>query len=40
LATARKLQGGELSEAEAIERAKQGDADAFQTLYNLHKRRV
>ena len=40
MATARKLQGGELSEAEAIERAKQGDADAFEALYNLHKRRV
>jgi RNA polymerase sigma-70 factor (ECF subfamily) len=40
LATARKLQGGGLSEAEAIERAKQGDAEAFEALYNLHKRRV
>jgi RNA polymerase sigma-70 factor (ECF subfamily) len=40
LATARKLQGGELSESEAIERAKQGDGDAFQILYDLHKRRV
>jgi len=40
LATARKLQGGELSEAEAIERAKQGNADAFEALYDLHKRRV
>jgi RNA polymerase sigma-70 factor (ECF subfamily) len=40
LATARKLQGGELSEAEAIERAKQGDGAAFEALYNLHKRRV
>jgi len=40
LATARKLQGGELSESEAIERAKQGDADAFEALYDLHKRRV
>ena len=28
------------SEAEAIERAKQGDAQAFEILYNLHKRRV
>jgi len=27
-------------EAEAIERAKQGDEAAFETLYNLHKRRV
>jgi len=40
LATARKLQGGELSESEAIERAKQGDGDAFEALYDLHKRRV
>ncbi len=37
---ARKRQGDRLSEAEAIERAKQGDAEAFETLYNLHKRRV
>ena len=37
---ARKLQGDKLSEAEAIERAKQGDAEAFQLLYSLHKRRV
>jgi len=29
-----------LSEAEAIEKAKQGDAQAFEVLYNLHKRRV
>src|SRR5712672_4716590 len=28
------------SEAEAIERARQGDAEAFQLLYGLHKRRV
>jgi RNA polymerase sigma-70 factor (ECF subfamily) len=32
--------GAGLSEAEAIEKAKQGDADAFEVLYNLHKRRV
>lgn len=37
---ARKLQGDKLSEAEAIERARQGDAEAFEVLYNLHKRRV
>ena len=36
---ARKSKSG-LSEAEAIERAKQGDAEAFEALYNLHKRRV
>src|SRR6201987_5336445 len=29
-----------ITEAEAIERAKQGDAAAFETLYQLHKRRV
>jgi RNA polymerase sigma-70 factor, ECF subfamily len=31
---------GEFSEAEAIERAKQGDGEAFQELYDRHKRRV
>ena len=36
----RQRQGKELSEAEAIERAKQGDAEAFQVLYDMHKRRV
>ena len=35
-----KKQQGRLSEAEAIERAKQGNEDAFEALYNLHKRRV
>ncbi len=40
LTDARKLQGDRLSEAEAIERAKQGDGQAFEVLYNLHKRRV
>src|SRR6267142_2472277 len=29
-----------LSEAEAIDRAKNGDAEAFEALYGLHKRRV
>ena len=37
---ARKSQGDRLSEAEAIERAKQGDEEAFEALYHLHKRRV
>ena len=37
---ARKPEGNRLSEAEAIERAKQGDAAAFEALYHLHKRRV
>ena len=36
----RKRQANGLTEAEAIERAKQGDAEAFEYLYGLHKRRV
>jgi RNA polymerase sigma-70 factor, ECF subfamily len=36
----RKRAGPGLSEAEAIDKAKQGDAEAFEVLYNLHKRRV
>jgi RNA polymerase sigma-70 factor (ECF subfamily) len=40
LTTARKIKNKDLSEAEAIERAKQGDAEAFELLYDLHKRRV
>jgi RNA polymerase sigma-70 factor, ECF subfamily len=40
LTDARKSQGNRLSEAEAIERAKQGDEEAFEVLYHLHKRRV
>jgi len=36
----RQRQGNELVESEAIERAKQGDAEAFQALYDRHKRRV
>ena len=37
---AKRLQRNKLAEPEAIERAKQGDAEAFQFLYDLHKRRV
>ena len=37
---AKKQQGDRLSEATLIERAKLGDAEAFESLYNLHKRRV
>lgn len=37
---ASKKQGDKLSEAEAIARAKLGDAEAFEVLYGLHKRRV
>jgi RNA polymerase sigma-70 factor, ECF subfamily len=40
LTTARKLKNRDISEADAIERAKQGDAEAFELLYDLHKRRV
>jgi RNA polymerase sigma-70 factor (ECF subfamily) len=40
LTDAKKLQVEGLSEAEAIERAKLGDEEAFEVLYNLHKRRV
>ena len=29
-----------MSEAEAIDRAKQGDGECFEILYKLHKRRV
>ena len=36
----RQHQSTDLSEAEAIERAKLGDAEAFQVLYDKHKRRV
>jgi len=36
----KKRTGPGLSEAEAIDKAKQGDAEAFEVLYNLHKRRV
>jgi RNA polymerase sigma-70 factor, ECF subfamily len=40
LTDAKRSQSNKLSEAEAIERAKQGDAVAFEALYNLHRRRV
>ena len=40
MTTARKLKSKDLNEADAIERAKQGDAEAFETLYDLHRRRV
>ncbi len=36
----RQRPGTEFDEANAIERAKQGDAQAFQALYDKHKRRV
>ena len=40
MAQARKSAGPGLAEAEAIERAKRGDAESFEALYALHKRRV
>jgi RNA polymerase sigma-70 factor (ECF subfamily) len=40
LTTAKKILAGGISEQEAIERAKQGDAECFEVLYGLHKRRV
>jgi RNA polymerase sigma-70 factor, ECF subfamily len=40
LTDAKRPQRNKLSEQEAIEGAKQGDAGAFQFLYDLHKRRV
>ena len=36
----KQRQGKDSSEAELIKRAKQGDAEAFQALYDNHKRRV
>jgi RNA polymerase sigma-70 factor (ECF subfamily) len=40
LTDARKSQAQKISEVELIERAKLGDAEAFEALYHLHKRRV
>ena len=40
LTTPRRTLAARLSEAEAIEGAKQGDGDCFEILYGLHKRRV
>jgi RNA polymerase sigma-70 factor (ECF subfamily) len=40
LARTRPTESGELSEAEAIRRAQQGDAGAFERIYRLHSRRV
>jgi RNA polymerase sigma-70 factor, ECF subfamily len=40
LTATKKILAGGLSEQEAIERAKQGDAESFEVLYGLHKRRV
>ena len=40
LTDAKRPQRSKLTEQEAIDRAKQGDAGAFEYLYDLHKRRV
>lgn len=40
MARTRPTQSGELTEAEAIRRAQQGDAGAFERIYRLHSRRV
>ena len=40
MTTARKLVAPNVTEAEAIERAKNGDGYAFELLYAMHKRRV
>jgi RNA polymerase sigma-70 factor, ECF subfamily len=40
VARARRTEGSELSEAEAIRLAQQGDAAAFERIYQLHSRRV
>lgn len=40
MARTRQIEPGELTEAEAIRRAQQGDAEAFEHIYRLHSRRV
>ena len=40
MARTRPIDTVELTEAEAIRRAQQGDADAFERIYRLHNRRV
>ena len=40
VARTRPTDSGEFSEAEAIRRAQQGDAAAFERIYQLHSRRV
>jgi len=40
VARTRPNQNAELTEAEAIRRAQQGDANAFERIYKLHNRRV
>lgn len=40
LSTTKKILSTGMSEAEAIQRAQQGDAQSFASLYSFHKRRV
>ena len=40
MARAKRNESGELSEADAIRLAQQGDAAAFERIYELHRRRV
>jgi RNA polymerase sigma-70 factor, ECF subfamily len=40
LTIAKQILAGGITEQEAIDRAKQGDAESFEALYLLHKRRV
>src|ERR1700742_1843590 len=40
LTTAKKILASGITEAEAIARAKEGDAECFEMLYGMHKRRV
>ena len=40
MATAKKIPAPGITEAEAIARAKEGDAECFELLYGMHKRRV
>ena len=40
MSTSIKMLASEMSEAEAIEGAKRGDAECFEVLYSLHERRV
>jgi len=40
LSIAKKILASGISEQDAIERSRQGDAESFEVLYGLHKRRV
>ena len=40
MTTAKKILAPGITEAEAIARAKEGDAECFEMLYGMHKRRV